>query len=579
MREPSKELTKRINGKLKAIIVAFKKTNSPTLDLTNQDVGNAQITVLAKTLPKHSSLTELNIRYNEICDEGSILLATLIPKYTALQRLLLRHNRISDLGAKALWAALTRCKTVVFINLSDNKMTDESIKDLINTVPHFPASLTTIDISENSFTDLGATLLLSAIPTFPRPLTIVLENRYRSDDGADMSPQLIQQVASACAEHARKLTVGSAPPISTQTLQRFQQLPPQQPPPRQLPTLSLKASAPPAGIQTAQQLYLPPQPLPAVPPIGNRTLQFIAAGARPAPSAPPNVSVSLSEIKLNNHEIIGRGGFGVVYRARWGERMVAVKATLDNNNGDALQKEYEDLKLLKPHPHIINIHGYFIRENTGCCLIMDYYPKGSLNKYLYPPVNPGDTAWNIPDTWPLRWGLEISEGLDFLHKNKILHLDLKPENVLVCENWHIVITDFGLSRKLAADQTHQTTLTAAGTPAFTAPEIFANSEDGKTRYDSSNDLYSFAMVLWCCVAQKYPFYGWAALKIMNEVANNGFRPEIPKKTPVKLAKLITGCWDARPAKRPTAQQAHEALTEIYKEESRNFNPNLLPTKK
>jgi tetratricopeptide (TPR) repeat protein len=366
-------------------------------------------------------------------------------------------------------------------------------------------------------------------------------------------------------------------------------------PPKTVPQ-SVSPSAPPAGTQTLQNIVVPsaPQnsqsyyaPPPRIPP---PTLQSLRASntRNLAPSAPVmgaqtqeflaqrsySTSNNFDEIALDNNQIIAKGGFGVVYRAQWNQLIVAVKTTNNFEQLDSIKKEYSMLSELQ-HPNLVHIHGCFARNDIGFCLVMDFYVNGSLNQYLYAPQ-----IWNNTISWRLRCGIEVTQGLVFLHENNLLHLDLKPENVLVREDWHVVITDFGISRKLAMNQTHQTTVSAMGTPAFTAPEIIMpKNSDGKTRYDKSNDIYSLAMLLWCCATEKTPFAGWDHLRVVTAVAIKKEREKIPKEIPKKLAHLIKGCWSHNPSSRPTAAKASAELNEIYAKEIRDPNKNSFPTRK
>jgi sterile alpha motif and leucine zipper-containing kinase AZK len=332
----------------------------------------------------------------------------------------------------------------------------------------------------------------------------------------------------------------------------------------------------PSVFQNTQSYYAPPvrtsapqtvtrSLVPSAPVISEQTQQFLM-------QKNPSHNNNFDEIALDDNQIIARGGFGFIYRTQWNQTIVAVKTTNNVEQLDSIKKEYDMLSKLE-HPNLVHIHGCFTRNNIGFCLVMDFYANSSLNQYLYAPQ-----IWNNSMPWRLRCSIEVTQGLIFLHENNLLHLDLKPENVLVREDWHVVITDFGISRKLAVNQTHQTTMSAMGTPAFTAPEIIApKNSDGKTRYDRSNDIYSLAVLLWCCVAQKKPFDGWDNMRIMLKVtAKRNNREEMPEGTPRKLAKLIRQCWAQTPSSRPIAASVHAELGSIYAKEP---NKNSVPMKK
>ncbi|MDX2164741.1 MAG: protein kinase, partial [Gammaproteobacteria bacterium] len=135
----------------------------------------------------------------------------------------------------------------------------------------------------------------------------------------------------------------------------------------------------------------------------------------------------------------------------------------------------------------------------------------------------------------------------------------------------------GISRPLQEEHTHCSTTTAlAGKAAFVAPEAFLSADvSGKTQYSKPNDIYSLAILIWCCMSQQRPFEGWNPLKIMREVGDKQFRQKIPDHTPLKLAKLIEKSWAQDVFLRPCSSQISTELGEIYQEESARQSPSLL----
>jgi tetratricopeptide (TPR) repeat protein len=346
------------------------------------------------------------------------------------------------------------------------------------------------------------------------------------------------------------------------------------------PLVDVSEKPPTSSVNTSESTTVSSQGAPSAPQMGTQTLQNLAPSAPSMSEQTQQFLVQRNQVRndnydeiiLDNNQVIAKGGFGVVYRAQWNQTIVAVKTNNNFEQLDSIKKEYDMLRELQ-HPNLVHIHGCFTRNKIGFCLVMDFYVNGSLNQYLYFPE-----IWLTSDTWRLRCSIEITQGLIFLHENNLLHLDLKPENVLVREDWHVVITDFGISRKLAMNQTHQTTASAMGTPAFTAPEIMApKNTDGKTRYDRTNDIYSLGILLWCCATQKKPFSGWDNMRIMLKVtAKRNNREEIPEETPKGLAKLIKQCWAQTPASRPSATNVQVELNELYVKKT---NKNSFPLRK
>uniref|UniRef100_A0A453MJ46 Protein kinase domain-containing protein n=1 Tax=Aegilops tauschii subsp. strangulata TaxID=200361 RepID=A0A453MJ46_AEGTS len=186
---------------------------------------------------------------------------------------------------------------------------------------------------------------------------------------------------------------------------------------------------------------------------------------------------------FSNERILGRGGFGVVYKGVLGNgKMVAVKKLVQSMPSSQQQFENEVNLLMKlKHPNIVRLVGYCYETqhlrghhegkivfawNTECLLCLEFLLKGSLDKYI------SDASSGLD--WPTR--LKIIEGifygLQYLHEQSdgpIIHLDLKPANVLLDKNMIPKLTDFGLSRLFDQKQTIHTAINS-GTLGYMPPE-------------------------------------------------------------------------------------------------------------
>ncbi|KAF7012681.1 hypothetical protein CFC21_026846 [Triticum aestivum] len=194
---------------------------------------------------------------------------------------------------------------------------------------------------------------------------------------------------------------------------------------------------------------------------------------------------------------IGRGGFAVVYKGILGDRAVAVKRMSDAFMDETkFHREVQCLMQLK-HKNVVRFLGYcadrqgnmaryngkFVMADVHQRLLcFEYIPKGSLDKYVIDASREWGTCYTIIKG--------ICEGLQYLHENRIIHLDLKPANILLDNNMIPKITDFGLSRCFDENQSQQFTKSIAGTLGYLAPE---HLEEGViTR---SADLYSLGVII------------------------------------------------------------------------------------
>jgi len=101
---------------------------------------------------------------------------------------------------------------------------------------------------------------------------------------------------------------------------------------------------------------------------------------------------------------------------------------------------------------------------------------------------------------------------------------------------------------------HINTMTACGTPSWTAPEVLRGE-----KYTEKCDIYSFGVVLWESVTRKTPHEGLPHFQIVFQVGTQGLRPTIPRHCPHAWARLITDCWSEDPNGRPSFEEIRERL--------------------
>ncbi|KAK7373135.1 hypothetical protein VNO80_06533 [Phaseolus coccineus] len=206
-----------------------------------------------------------------------------------------------------------------------------------------------------------------------------------------------------------------------------------------------------------------------------------------------NQTFSYSEVLniTNGFEImIGKGGFGEVYLGtlQSGERVAVKKLSLSSNQGYKEFKSEAKFLTLVHHRNVVSLVGY-CDEGDAKALIYEYLSKGNLQEQL------SDKSSSVLG-WKERVqiALDAASGLDYLHngcKPPIIHRDLKGSNILVDENMHAKISDFGLSRTFANDSdTHVLTNYPGGTPGYIDPEYHYSGILNKR-----SDVYSFGVIL------------------------------------------------------------------------------------
>ena len=236
-----------------------------------------------------------------------------------------------------------------------------------------------------------------------------------------------------------------------------------------------------------------------------------------------NLDAVLAEIeikdtnwRLGNYEIleeIGRGGMGVIYRARQrhSRRIVAVKRVLgyhadSRETLERFRREAEAAASLD-HPNILPIYEVSESEEGLPFFSMKFAPGGSL-------VGVGRALRG-----DLRAGVammaKVSRAVAYAHREGILHRDLKPGNILLDGRGEPLVSDFGLAKWLDANSDLTRTLTIFGTPGFIAPE---QANGTAAHLSPSADIYSLGAILFDLLTGRPPFLGSHALSVIRQAS-------------------------------------------------------------
>ncbi|XP_078325397.1 mitogen-activated protein kinase kinase kinase 7-like isoform X3 [Crassostrea virginica] len=263
----------------------------------------------------------------------------------------------------------------------------------------------------------------------------------------------------------------------------------------------------------------------------------------------------VEEIKFHElqcQEVVGKGAFGVVSRAKWRGKEVAVKLIETESERKAFATELKQLSRVS-HPNIVKLYGA-CKEPPTVCLVMEYAEGGSLYNVLHGAgPQPTYTAAHA-----MSWALQCSKGVEYLHGMKpkaLIHRDLKPPNLLLIMGGTVLkICDFGTACDI---QTHMTN--NKGSAAWMAPEVFEGSN-----YSEKCDVFSWGIIFWEVITRRKPFdeIGGPAFRIMWAV-HNGTRPPLIRNLPKPLEILMTRCWHGNPAERPSMAEVCRIMTYMF----------------
>lgn len=199
----------------------------------------------------------------------------------------------------------------------------------------------------------------------------------------------------------------------------------------------------------------------------------------------------LKKITNSFKEKLGEGGYGNVFKAKLTDgRLVAVKM-LENYKEDSQNflNEVTTIGYIH-HVNVIRLLG-FSWDGSKQALVYEYMP----NKSLGDLISKSETISTLGLTKLLEIAIGVAQGIEYLHngcESRILHLDIKPQNVLLDNNFNPKISDFGLAKVYSRDQSAATMTRARGTIGYIAPEVFLRNLGKPT---DRADVYSFGMVL------------------------------------------------------------------------------------
>ncbi|XP_076612144.1 mitogen-activated protein kinase kinase kinase 7 isoform X1 [Chaetodon auriga] len=279
------------------------------------------------------------------------------------------------------------------------------------------------------------------------------------------------------------------------------------------------------------------------------SLTLPSADILETPPGYPFEEINYEDIEVE--EVVGRGAFGVVCKAKWKGKDVAIKTIESESERKAFIVELRQLSRVN-HPNIVKLYGSC---HSPVCLVMEYAEGGSLYNVLHgaEPL-PYYTASHA-----MSWCFQCSQGVAYLHGMKpkaLIHRDLKPPNLLLVAGGTVLkICDFGTACDI---QTHMTN--NKGSAAWMAPEVFEGSN-----YSEKCDVFSWGIILWEVITRRKPFdeIGGPAFRIMWAV-HNGTRPPLIKNLPKPIESLMTRCWSKDPSQRPSMEEIVKIMTHLMK---------------
>jgi WD40 repeat protein/tetratricopeptide (TPR) repeat protein/tRNA A-37 threonylcarbamoyl transferase component Bud32 len=286
--------------------------------------------------------------------------------------------------------------------------------------------------------------------------------------------------------------------------------------------------------------------------VAQSTIELDGSGAAVAPAEPQGAASKYPAIA--NYEILtelGRGGMGVVYKARQTalKRHVALKMILsgDYASPDELarfRREAEAIARLC-HPHIVQV--YEVGEYDGRPFFsLEYVDGGTLATKLRESLSGPKEAAALVE--------KLARAMHAVHQCSVVHRDLKPANVLLTADGTPKISDFGLAKKLDDDAGQTCSGAIIGTPSYMAPE---QASGGPERATPLADVYALGAILYECLTGRPPFRAATVMETLEQVVQD--EPVPPRRlnaaVPRDLETVCLKCLGKDPAKRYGSAEA------------------------
>ncbi|CAH8492206.1 unnamed protein product [Schistosoma rodhaini] len=191
-------------------------------------------------------------------------------------------------------------------------------------------------------------------------------------------------------------------------------------------------------------------------------------------------------------EVVGKGTYGNVYKGRYTRtgQLAAIKVMpITEEDEEEIKLEIDTLKKLSNHRNIASYYGAFIKKSSPrdhLWLAMEYCGAGSVADLIK-----STRTKSLKEDWIAYISREILRGLMHLHANRVIHRDIKGQNVLLTDNAEVKLVDFGVSAQL--DKTFGKRNTFIGTPYWMAPEVIHCEQDSSCTYDARSDIWSLGI--------------------------------------------------------------------------------------
>eukprot|EP00347_Sterkiella_histriomuscorum_P014193 403361812 len=246
-------------------------------------------------------------------------------------------------------------------------------------------------------------------------------------------------------------------------------------------------------------------------------------------------------------QCIGRGNFGAAYLVKnkaENKEYIAKKillGTMIKNEQDSAMMEVNLLRALK-HPNIVDYKTSFISQGM-LIIVMEYCEVGDLSFHIKRKLQKNE---HFTETEIFNWFVQLCLSLEYIHGRKVLHRDLKSQNIFLTGNNTVKLGDFGISKVL--ENTNGAAMTVVGTPYYMSPEVCQNHP-----YTFKSDVWALGCVLYELCTLKHAFSADNLLGLVYKIVQDKYDP-IPAHYSQDLQNLISMLLNKNAQERPSVAQ-------------------------
>ncbi|XP_028794036.1 LEAF RUST 10 DISEASE-RESISTANCE LOCUS RECEPTOR-LIKE PROTEIN KINASE-like 2.4 [Neltuma alba] len=271
---------------------------------------------------------------------------------------------------------------------------------------------------------------------------------------------------------------------------------------------------------------------------------------------------------------LGQGGFGSVYKGRLSDgTLVAVKVLTElNGDGEEFINEVSSISVTS-HVNIVSLLGFSL-EGSKRALIYEYMSSGSIDKYIQNQADPSKINLQLTCKAIYNIAIGVARGLEYLHRGcntRILHLDIKPHNILLDDDFCPKISDFGLAKICPKKDSIVSLLGARGTAGYIAPEVFSRNFGGVSH---KSDVYSYGMMMLEVVGGRkkmkmeveegsgeifMPHWIHQCLKSKQELRLECIKNEEDREVISKIVIVSLWCIQIEPSNRPAMKKVVDMM--------------------